>query len=93
MDVRKTLDEYVFMLAIDETKTLGIRFILVYMTKDNNINYSIANELEVLIDEYKYDDLTPENALKIELKKVKSTIGAIYEKKEKKFELLVKKGF
>lgn len=86
------VEDYVKVLASDETKTSGIEFILVFKTENGELDYNIGNDFNVLIDSYEEDDLTPEKALKIALTKQDSKFGAIYKRKGNQFELLVKEG-
>ncbi|MDD4808878.1 MAG: hypothetical protein PHP12_02385 [Bacilli bacterium] len=90
MNIEKLMEEYVNELATDETKTGGIELILVSMTKEGEFNHSIGNDLNVLIDNYDDEDITPEEALKLELIELGSKIGAIYKRNGEQFELLVK---
>ena len=92
MNYIKRIEEYVDFLSHDETQTGGIKYILVFITNDGILHHNIGNELFVLADSYDNEYLTPKEALKIVLINQDSKIGAIYERKENSFELLVKEG-
>lgn len=85
----KLIEDFVNRLAQDKTKTSGIDFILVYITKDQSIQYSIGNELGVLIDEYDNEFLNEKEALNKFLNEQEAIMGAIYKRNKDKFELLI----
>lgn len=93
MSNEQLIEQYINTLASDETKTGGCKYILVYISKNRELHYSVGNELCFLIDNYDVDDLTPEKALKLELTKANSTVGAIYQRDNIDFKLLIQVGF
>lgn len=54
---------YVNALAVDDTQTGGIQYILVYVTQDGKIHHSIGNDLNILIDKYDVGNLIPDQTL------------------------------
>ena len=93
MSYIKEFDEYINKISKDESQTGGINFILIYINDKGCINFNVATKLIYLVSNFfDYDfnqNTTPREILLTELKSVNSKVGAIYEKKADKFQLLV----
>ena len=93
MSYIKEFDEYINKISKDESQTGGINFILLYINDKSCINFNIATKLIYLVSNFFDFDFnqntTPREILLTELKYVNSKVGAIYEKKDDKFQLLV----
>lgn len=95
MNIEKTFENYVEQLSNNYEKIGSANYLLITLKNSNDFCYNSATDYIYLLEflDNSETNMTPQRVLEIELAEQNRTIGAIYIKKNNKFELLVKKGF